>query len=537
MPHDIFISYAHKDASDVRQVIHALEQRGYHVWYDGGIEAGSDWANSIGVNLESAKVMLLFLSKHSKNRENVQREIAFAQSHDIPILTVQLGKVRLGDELQRDLSVHQMVSFENYRTYGTFVKAIAPALEKLGVERDAVEEPKKDKKIKIKVRRIRRIIFWGIVLLIALACVLAKTLYRSVPGVVGLASDPAEIRVENAGYSCDVTMDYSDDEEYGYIFKQSEKGRTLRFLPVVLTQSLGPSDSLTTVPNTVGYQISDGVGLLVDAGMMTFAIAPVFDSEYAVSYIDAQSITAGMQVSSRNRIELSVMSEGEEVTFTYRDQTYSVPTNGKTQVSIGSDDTVTLTPMMLYDVQVSNEKKYWINDSQSLILDVDMNVSSQREETKPEGIFRGAVGASFTMYSEEENFAWNALSALVGDGEGNVKIDLNIDPFCFKLVEFDQSAYEAFVNSCSGDHAAKTYAQPICMYLGHTITLTEENFSTTILRVLSKNQELFSDTLPVIEGDQLYQDFSVVVEANGNVDVTFYGDSVWAMGGTASAKE
>lgn len=39
----IFISYAHKDEKWVLPLIDGLRQRGFRVWYDIGIEAGTEW--------------------------------------------------------------------------------------------------------------------------------------------------------------------------------------------------------------------------------------------------------------------------------------------------------------------------------------------------------------------------------------------------------------------------------------------------------------------------------------------------------------
>ncbi|MBO4839226.1 MAG: toll/interleukin-1 receptor domain-containing protein [Lachnospiraceae bacterium] len=38
----IFISYAHKDCDKVIPVLEDLNRRGYRVWYDDGIEPGSE---------------------------------------------------------------------------------------------------------------------------------------------------------------------------------------------------------------------------------------------------------------------------------------------------------------------------------------------------------------------------------------------------------------------------------------------------------------------------------------------------------------
>ena len=43
----IFVSYAHKNDAAVLEIIGTLQSRGFRVWYDEGIEAGSEWPESI----------------------------------------------------------------------------------------------------------------------------------------------------------------------------------------------------------------------------------------------------------------------------------------------------------------------------------------------------------------------------------------------------------------------------------------------------------------------------------------------------------
>ena len=47
----IFISYAHKDNETVLPLIEGLKQRGFNVWYDAGIEAGTEWPEYIGTKV------------------------------------------------------------------------------------------------------------------------------------------------------------------------------------------------------------------------------------------------------------------------------------------------------------------------------------------------------------------------------------------------------------------------------------------------------------------------------------------------------
>ena len=74
----IFISYAHKDRDLVFPVLERLRANGYRFWYDGGIEVGSDWSNSITERIENCSCFLAFLSKNYNDSNNCHNEITHA---------------------------------------------------------------------------------------------------------------------------------------------------------------------------------------------------------------------------------------------------------------------------------------------------------------------------------------------------------------------------------------------------------------------------------------------------------------------------
>ena len=47
----IFISYAHANTPAVMQVVQELHDRGFRIWYDDGIEVGSEWQENIAEHL------------------------------------------------------------------------------------------------------------------------------------------------------------------------------------------------------------------------------------------------------------------------------------------------------------------------------------------------------------------------------------------------------------------------------------------------------------------------------------------------------
>ena len=66
----IFISYAHRDKDRVLPVLRSLSERGYRIWFDEGIDPGTEWAESIAGHLENSRVCLFFLSPFSAVSQN-----------------------------------------------------------------------------------------------------------------------------------------------------------------------------------------------------------------------------------------------------------------------------------------------------------------------------------------------------------------------------------------------------------------------------------------------------------------------------------
>ena len=58
----IFISYAHRDNDRVLPLIEALQQRGYRVWYDAGIAAGTEWPEYIADRLDGSACVVAFIA-------------------------------------------------------------------------------------------------------------------------------------------------------------------------------------------------------------------------------------------------------------------------------------------------------------------------------------------------------------------------------------------------------------------------------------------------------------------------------------------
>ncbi len=98
----LFASYAHADADKVLPVLTALHERGFRVWYDEGIEVGSEWPECIASHLEGASLALVFLSEAYLRSDNCRRELHFALTRRIRTVNIFLEPTALtpGVEMQ-----------------------------------------------------------------------------------------------------------------------------------------------------------------------------------------------------------------------------------------------------------------------------------------------------------------------------------------------------------------------------------------------------------------------------------------------------
>ena len=85
-----FISYAHAQSEAVVSTIRILHEKGYRLWYDEGIPAGSDWPSNIARHMDACSRVIFFLSEASLASPNCLSEIRQALRLRKPVLIVPL---------------------------------------------------------------------------------------------------------------------------------------------------------------------------------------------------------------------------------------------------------------------------------------------------------------------------------------------------------------------------------------------------------------------------------------------------------------
>ncbi len=89
---DIFISYKKEDAGRVIRMVEALRAEGFDVWWDHGIQAGSEWDRSIHKELYAAKVVIAIWSKASVAAPWVKEEATVGKNRGV-LLPAKIDEV------------------------------------------------------------------------------------------------------------------------------------------------------------------------------------------------------------------------------------------------------------------------------------------------------------------------------------------------------------------------------------------------------------------------------------------------------------
>lgn len=93
----IFISYAHRNEREVHRVIQRIQAEGCRVWYDEGIDPGTEWADNIAERVVNCDWFFAFITQEYLESSNCLDELNFARDKEKKRLLVYLSNVALPD--------------------------------------------------------------------------------------------------------------------------------------------------------------------------------------------------------------------------------------------------------------------------------------------------------------------------------------------------------------------------------------------------------------------------------------------------------
>lgn len=105
----VFVSYSHRDTEVVFPELVRLKESGVNVWYDEGIEAGTEWTDELARAIEGAHLFLFFVTPDSVESQHCRNEVNFATSREMNLVAVHLKKNDMPGGLSLTLSSRQAI--------------------------------------------------------------------------------------------------------------------------------------------------------------------------------------------------------------------------------------------------------------------------------------------------------------------------------------------------------------------------------------------------------------------------------------------
>ena len=156
----IFISYAHRDGVEVRSVLERMQRDGYRVWFDEGIDPGTEWDEVIASHVEACEYFIAFISENYLASDNCKDELNYARDLSKKRLLVFLQDVKLPGGMAMRLNRLQSIYKNRYENDADFYATLyaAEGLSSFasaeGLSTEMVEEETRPQPIPVLVPEI-----------------------------------------------------------------------------------------------------------------------------------------------------------------------------------------------------------------------------------------------------------------------------------------------------------------------------------------------------------------------------------------------
>lgn len=123
----IFISYAHHDSATVVPILEHMLNAGFRLWYDQGIQAGTEWPAYIEDHLTRCSRLVVFMTNATVESVNCRNEINLASMLKKEILVVYLEETTLAYGLNLQLNSKQSLFRYRHTSDETFLAELCRA--------------------------------------------------------------------------------------------------------------------------------------------------------------------------------------------------------------------------------------------------------------------------------------------------------------------------------------------------------------------------------------------------------------------------
>jgi TM2 domain-containing membrane protein YozV len=120
----IFISYSHKDTAKVYPIISKLNMEGYRVWYDSGIDPGTEWDENIAQHIEECGYFIAFITENYLASNNCKDELNYVRDLEKERLIVYLENVTLPSGMAMRINRLQSIHKPAYSNENDFYEKL-----------------------------------------------------------------------------------------------------------------------------------------------------------------------------------------------------------------------------------------------------------------------------------------------------------------------------------------------------------------------------------------------------------------------------
>ena len=120
----IFVSYSHIRIDDAMDIICKMQSDGFRVWYDEGIDPGSEFSDDIASQVKSCEVFIALLSNEYLASSFCIDELSYARTKGKKILMIYLENIQLPDGLEMRVGRFQAIHRYKYIDNADFYKKL-----------------------------------------------------------------------------------------------------------------------------------------------------------------------------------------------------------------------------------------------------------------------------------------------------------------------------------------------------------------------------------------------------------------------------
>lgn len=173
----IFISYSHRDIDEVLGFIETMQENGYNVWYDEGIDPGTEWDENIAKHIRECAYFISFITEDYIKSQNCRDELTYARDLNKERLLIYGEDVELPEGMKMRMNRLQAIFKYKYTDDLEFYTKVfqTEGLEscKVGNKAEISDAPVKVIKTSKKTKKNNKIIIAVIIAIALIAGVFA----------------------------------------------------------------------------------------------------------------------------------------------------------------------------------------------------------------------------------------------------------------------------------------------------------------------------------------------------------------------------